>query len=70
MIADSAFHEAVIAAANNRFFQPFGAMIRTALFVTAPTTNAIFDYSAGALPRRTWNIPFNISRIDHTGAAA
>ena len=47
VIADGAFHEAVIAAANNRFFQPFGAMIRTALFVTAPTTNAIFGHSVG-----------------------
>ena len=49
VIADGAFHEAVIAAANNRFFQPFGAMIRTALFVTAPTTNAIFGHSVGDL---------------------
>ncbi len=49
VIADGAFHEAVIAATNNRFFQPFGAMIRTALFVTAPTTNAIFGHSVGDL---------------------
>jgi len=49
VIADGVFHEAVIAAANNRFFQPFGAMIRTALFVTAPTTNAIFGHSVGDL---------------------
>jgi DNA-binding FadR family transcriptional regulator len=49
VIADGAFHEAVIAATNNRFFPPFGAMIRTALFVTAPTTNAIFGHSVGDL---------------------
>lgn len=49
VIADGAFHEAVIAATGNRFFQPFGAMIRTALFVTAPTTNAIFGHSVGDL---------------------
>lgn len=49
VIADGAFHEAVIAATNNRFFSPFGAMIRTALFVTAPTTNAIFGHSVGDL---------------------
>ncbi len=49
VIADGAFHEAVIAATGNRFFQPFGAMIRVALFVTAPTTNAIFGHSVGDL---------------------
>ena len=39
--ADGAFHGAIISATNNRFFQPFGPLIRTALTVTAPTTNAI-----------------------------
>ena len=36
-------------ATNNRFFQPFGPLIRTALSVTAPTTNAIFGHSVGDL---------------------
>jgi DNA-binding FadR family transcriptional regulator len=49
VVADGAFHEAIIAATNNRFFLPFGAMIKTALFVTAPTTNAIFGHSVGDL---------------------
>ena len=49
VMADGAFHEAIIAATNNRFFLPFGAMIKTALFVTAPTTNAIFGHSVGDL---------------------
>jgi DNA-binding FadR family transcriptional regulator len=49
VIADGAFHDAIITATNNRFFQPFGAMIRTALVVTAPTTNAIFGHSVGDL---------------------
>lgn len=47
--ADGAFHGAIIAATNNRFFQPFGPLIRTALTVTAPTTNAIFGHSVGDL---------------------
>jgi DNA-binding FadR family transcriptional regulator len=47
--ADAAFHEAIIAATHNRFFQPFGALVRTALSVTAPTTNAIFGHSVGDL---------------------
>ncbi|WP_372353404.1 FadR/GntR family transcriptional regulator [Rhizobium sp. BT-175] len=47
--ADGAFHGAIIAATNNRFFQPFGSLIRTALTVTAPTTNAIFGHSVGDL---------------------
>lgn len=45
--ADGAFHEAIIVATNNRFFQPFGSLIRTALTVTAPTTNSIFGHSVG-----------------------
>lgn len=47
--ADGSFHEAIIVATNNRFFQPFGSLIRTALTVTAPTTNAIFGHSVGDL---------------------
>lgn len=47
--ADGAFHGAIIAATNNRFFQPFGPLIRTALTITAPTTNAIFGHSVGDL---------------------
>lgn len=47
--ADGAFHSAIISATNNRFFQPFGPLIRTALTVTAPTTNAIFGHSVGDL---------------------
>lgn len=47
--ADGAFHGAIIAATNNRFFQPFGPLIRTALTVTAPTTNTIFGHSVGDL---------------------
>jgi DNA-binding FadR family transcriptional regulator len=47
--ADGAFHGAIIDATNNRFFQPFGPLIRTALTVTAPTTNAIFGHSVGDL---------------------
>jgi DNA-binding FadR family transcriptional regulator len=47
--ADGAFHGAIIAATGNRFFQPFGPLIRTALTVTAPTTNAIFGHSVGDL---------------------
>jgi DNA-binding FadR family transcriptional regulator len=47
--ADGSFHEAIIVATGNRFFQPFGPLIRTALTVTAPTTNAIFGHSVGDL---------------------
>jgi DNA-binding FadR family transcriptional regulator len=47
--ADCEFHEAIIAATNNRFFQPFGLMIRTALSVTAPITNALFGHAVGNL---------------------
>lgn len=47
--ADGAFHEAIIVATGNRFFQPFGTLIRTALLVTAPTTNSIFGHSVGDL---------------------
>jgi DNA-binding FadR family transcriptional regulator len=36
-------------ATNNRFFQPFGSLIRTALSVTAPVTNALFGHSVGNL---------------------
>jgi len=50
VVADGTFHVAIIAATNNRFFQPFGPLIRTALTVTAPTTNAIFGHSVGDLP--------------------
>jgi DNA-binding FadR family transcriptional regulator len=47
--SDGAFHEAIINATGNRFFQPFGVLIRTALSVTAPVTNAIFGHSVGDL---------------------
>lgn len=47
--ADGMFHGAIIAATNNRFFQPFGPLIKTALTITAPTTNAIFGHSVGDL---------------------
>ncbi|MGV3552087.1 FadR/GntR family transcriptional regulator [Rhizobium sp.] len=47
--ADGSFHEAIMIGTNNRFFQPFGPLIRTALTVTAPTTNAIFGHSVGDL---------------------
>ena len=47
--ADCAFHQAVMIATNNRFFQPFGSLIRTALSVTAPVTNALFGHSVGNL---------------------
>jgi DNA-binding FadR family transcriptional regulator len=49
VVADGTFHGAIITATNNRFFQPFGPLIRTALTVTAPTTNAIFGHSVGDL---------------------
>ena len=47
--SDVSFHEAIVTATSNRFFQPFGILIRTALSVTAPTTNAIFGHSVGDL---------------------
>ncbi|MEJ2458687.1 MAG: FadR/GntR family transcriptional regulator [Novosphingobium sp.] len=47
--ADAVFHESIIAATHNRFFQPFGALVRTALSITAPTTNMIFGHSVGDL---------------------
>lgn len=47
--ADCAFHQAIIVATDNRFFQPFGSLIRTALSVTAPITNALFGHSVGNL---------------------
>jgi DNA-binding FadR family transcriptional regulator len=47
--ADCSFHEAIIVATANRFFQPFGTTIRTAISVTAATTNAIFGHSVGDL---------------------
>lgn len=47
VVADGDFHAAIIVATNNRFFQPFGPLIRTALTITAPTTNAIFGHSVG-----------------------
>lgn len=50
LAADGAFHGAIIAATNNRFFQPFGSLIRTALAVTAPATRAIFGPAAADLP--------------------
>ena len=47
--ADCRFHESIIAATNNRFYQPFGALVRTALSLTAPITNAIFGHPVGDL---------------------
>jgi DNA-binding FadR family transcriptional regulator len=47
--ADCRFHEAIIAATNNRFYQPLGALVRTALSLTAPITNAIFGHAVGDL---------------------
>jgi len=47
--ADCRFHEAIIAATSNRFYQPLGALVRTALSLTAPITNSIFGHSVGDL---------------------
>jgi DNA-binding FadR family transcriptional regulator len=47
--ADCRFHESIIAATNNRFYQPLGALVRTALSLTAPITNAIFGHPVGDL---------------------
>ena len=47
--ADCRFHESIIAATSNRFYQPLGALVRTALSLTAPITNAIFGHSVGDL---------------------
>lgn len=47
--ADWRFHEAILAATENRFYQPLGALVRTALSLTAPVTNALFGHSVGDL---------------------
>jgi DNA-binding FadR family transcriptional regulator len=47
--ADCRFHECIIVATNNRFYQPLGALVRTALSLTAPITNAIFGHPVGDL---------------------
>jgi DNA-binding FadR family transcriptional regulator len=47
--ADCRFHEAIIVATCNRFYQPLAALVRTALSLTAPITNAIFGHSVGDL---------------------
>ncbi|KAB0677239.1 FadR/GntR family transcriptional regulator [Aureimonas leprariae] len=47
--ADCRFHEAVLAATENRFYQPLGSLVRTALSLTAPVTNALFGHSVGDL---------------------
>lgn len=47
--ADCQFHEAILAATGNRFYQPLAALIRTALSLTAPVTNALFGHSVGDL---------------------
>src|SRR5580692_1264683 len=47
--ADCRFHAAIIAATSNRFYQPLGALVRTALSLTAPITNAIFGHPVGDL---------------------
>ena len=46
---DCPFHESIIAATNNRFYQPLGALVRTALSLTAPIANAIFGHAVGDL---------------------
>ena len=47
--ADCRFHEAVVAATRNRFYQPLGSLVRTAISLTAPITNALFGHSVGDL---------------------
>lgn len=47
--ADCAFHEAIILATGNRFYQPMAEVIRTALSVTAATTNAYYESPVGDL---------------------
>ena len=47
--ADCRFHEAIIRATRNRFYQPLAALVRTALSLTAPITNAIFGHPVGDL---------------------
>jgi DNA-binding FadR family transcriptional regulator len=47
--ADWRFHEAILVATGNRFYQPLGALVRTALSLTAPVTNALFGHSVGDL---------------------
>jgi DNA-binding FadR family transcriptional regulator len=47
--ADCRFHEAILAATENRFYQPLGSLVRTALSLTAPITNALFGHSVGDL---------------------
>jgi DNA-binding FadR family transcriptional regulator len=47
--ADCQFHEAIIAATGNRFYQPLGVLVRTAISLTAPVTNALFNHRVGDL---------------------
>jgi DNA-binding FadR family transcriptional regulator len=47
--ADCQFHEAILAATENRFYQPLSALVRTALSLTAPVTNALFGHAVGDL---------------------
>jgi DNA-binding FadR family transcriptional regulator len=47
--SDCAFHEAIVVATGNRFFQPLVSLIRTALVFSIRTTNAIFGLPVGDL---------------------
>jgi DNA-binding FadR family transcriptional regulator len=47
--ADCLFHEAIVVATGNRFYQPLAALIRTALVLSARITNAIFGVAVGDL---------------------
>jgi hypothetical protein len=49
--ADCRFHESIIAATNNRFYQPLGALVRTALSLPlSPTRSSVM---LSAISRRT-----------------
>jgi DNA-binding FadR family transcriptional regulator len=45
--ADCQYHEAILVATGNRFYQPFANLVRTALSLTAPVTNALYGHSIG-----------------------
>jgi DNA-binding FadR family transcriptional regulator len=47
--ADCRFHESIIAATNNRFYQPLGGAGATGSFCDCPMTNAIFGHAVGDL---------------------
>jgi DNA-binding FadR family transcriptional regulator len=46
---DCRLDESIISATNNRFYQPLGALVRTALSLIAPITNTIFGHPVGDL---------------------